>query len=111
MTFTAKPTRRFLNPSSSTTGISTVPKQPSTTASSYCGKCRTRTRFLLKCTATQLWLADNSLVDDKSELYTLDPINALAFITPEGASQRARQLLHLIADLTVEAVEVPLRHG
>jgi len=69
------------------------------------------TRYLLKCTVTQLWLADNQLIDDKTELYTLDPYQALAFVSPEAAAERARHLLHLVPDIMIDAVELPCRHG
>ena len=85
-------------------------KPPSLTALPSCGNSR-RVRFLLLRTGTQLWLADNLLIDDKSELYTTNPAQALQFMTVEAATQRARHLLHLFPDLTIDAVEVPVRHG
>ena len=85
-------------------------KPPSPTALPSCDNS-TRVRFLLLRTGTQLWLADNLLIDDKSELYTTNPAQALQFMTVEAATQRARHLLHLFPDLTIDAVEVPVRHG
>jgi hypothetical protein len=91
------------------TSASTRPSSPPPFVSS--ASSRTRTRFLLKCTATQLWLADQTLIDDKSELYTLHAQEALQFTTPEAAAQRARLLLTVIPDITIDAVQVPWRHG
>ena len=85
-------------------------KPPSPTALPSCGNL-TRVRFLLLRTGTQLWLADNLLIDDKSELYTTNPSQALQFMTVEAATERARHLLHLFPDLTVNAVEVSVTHG
>ena len=86
-------------------------KPPSLTALPSCSNSTRRVRFLLLRTGTQLWLADNLLIDDKSELYTTKPDLALQFMTVEAATERARHLLHLFPDLTIDAVEVPVRHG
>jgi len=90
-------------------------KPPSPTALPSCDNS-TRVRFLLLRTGTQLWLADhdrisNQRIDDRSELYTVHPEQALQFMTVEAATERARHLLHLFPDLTIDAVEVPVRHG
>ena len=86
-------------------------KHSSPLPSASSGNSLSVTRYLLKCTVTNLWLADNQLIDDKTELYTLDPCEALAFVSPEAAAERARHLLHLIPDIMIDAVELPCRHG
>ena len=63
-------------------------------------------RFLLKTDSG--WLADHSIVADDSDPFTDNPAIALQFVTPEGAAERARALLHLFPDLEVEAVDVPM---
>ena len=63
-------------------------------------------RFLLKTESG--WLADHSFVSDGSDPFTDNSAIALQFVTPEGAAERARALLHLFPDLEVEAVDVPM---
>jgi hypothetical protein len=54
----------------------------------------------------RLWLADNLLVDDKSELYTVNPATALAFASHECATERAKALLHLFPDLVIDEIVI-----
>ena len=70
-----------------------------------------RYRFLLKSTANQLWLADHDRIADTSDLYTGDPHKALQFVDPEAAAQRARLLLHVCPDITVDLVQLPASYG
>ena len=70
-----------------------------------------RYRFLLKSTANQLWLADHDRITDTSNLYTKDPCEALQFLEPEIAAQRARLLLHVCPDITVDLVQLPASYG
>ena len=111
ITPTKKPTALFTNHDTFFMETSTELKPHSTTASPSYSNSTRRVRFLLLRTGTQLWLADNLLIDDKSELYTVNPEQALQFMTVEAASERARHLLHLFPDLTVNPVEVPVTHG
>ena len=69
-----------------------------------------RYRFLLKG-ANQLWLADHDRIADTSDLYTKDPYKALQFVDPETAAQRARLLLHVFPDITVDLVQLPASYG
>lgn len=55
---------------------------------------------------TRLWLADNLLVDDKSEIYTVDPATALSFASHECAVERAKALLHLFPDLIIDQIVI-----
>ena len=59
----------------------------------------------------QLWLADHDRIADTSNLYTKDPCEALQFVEPEIAAQRARLLLHVCPDITVDYVQLPASHG
>jgi hypothetical protein len=68
-------------------------------------------RFLLKSTANQLWLADHDRIADTSDLYTEDPCKALQFVDPEMACQRARLLLRICPDITVDLVQLPASYG
>ena len=111
MKFTGKPIRRFSHPTSFATATSTATKPQSQAASNYCSISRTRTRYLLKCTTTQLWLADHNIIDDKSEVYTIHSHEALSFASIEAAVERAKLLLPLFPDLMIDAVQVPVRHG
>jgi hypothetical protein len=70
-----------------------------------------RYRFLLKSTANQLWLADHDRIEDTSDLYTEDPCQALQFVDPEVAAQRARSLLTVCPDITVDLVQLPASYG
>ena len=70
-----------------------------------------RYRFLLKSTANQLWLADHDRIADTSDLYTKDPCEALQFVDPEAAAQRARLLLRVCPDITVDLVQLPASYG
>lgn len=70
--------------------------------------CRTKTRFLLKQTSTQSWLADHDKISDTSQLFTNDPQEAMRFVSVEVATQRARLLLHLYPDLRVDVLKLPL---
>lgn len=70
--------------------------------------CRTKTRFLLKQTSTQSWLADHDRISDATQLFTTDPQQAMRFVSVEVATQRARLLLHLYPDLCVDFVALPL---
>jgi hypothetical protein len=70
--------------------------------------CRTKTRFLLKQTSTQSWLADHTLINDRTGVFTTDPLEAMRFVSIEVATQRARMLLHLYPDLCVDFVALPL---
>ena len=80
---------------------------PFTSSSISCG----RYRFLLKSTANQLWLANHDLIDDNSDLYTDDPYKALQFLDPEIAAKRARKLLHVCPDITLDLVKLPPSYG
>lgn len=111
MPFILKQTKPFSNLDTQPMETSTESKPPSKTASYFCEKSIQRVRFLLLRKKTNLWLADNLLIDDKSELYTVNPAEALAFASIDAAAQRARSLMHLFPDLIVEAVEVPVKHG
>ena len=107
---TEKPTALSSNRGLSNTETCNALKPPSLTALPSCDNL-TRVRFLLLRTGTQLWLADHDKISDRSELYTVNPEQALQFMTVEAATERARHLLHLFPDLTIDAVEVPVRHG
>jgi hypothetical protein len=70
-----------------------------------------RYRFLLKSTANQRWLADHDRIADASNLYTEDPCKALQFVDPEMAAQRARFLLAVCPDITIDLVQLPASYG
>ena len=70
-----------------------------------------RYRFLLKSTANQLWLADHDRIAENSNLYPKDPCEALQFVDPEIAAQRARLLLRVCPDITVDLVQLPAPYG
>ena len=59
----------------------------------------------------QLLLADHDRIADTSNLYTKDPCEALQFLDPETAAQRARLLLHVCPDITVDLVQLPAPYG
>ena len=59
----------------------------------------------------QLWLADHDRIADTSYLYTEDPCKALQFVDVEVAAQRARSLLHVCPDITVDLVQLPASYG
>jgi hypothetical protein len=111
MPLTKKQTKLSSNLVTQIMEISIASKPQSETAYSSCDKLPQRVRYLLLRTATRLWIADNLLIDDKSELYTVKPAMALSFITVEAATARARALIHLFPDLTVEAVDIAAKHG
>jgi hypothetical protein len=46
------------------------------------------------------------VIADDSQLFTDDPRLALRFATVEAATARARLILHIVPDLTVEAYDV-----
>ena len=70
-----------------------------------------RYRFLLKSTVNQLWLANHDLIDDDSDPYTDDPYKALQFVDVEAAAKRARKLLHVCPDITLDLVKLPPSYG
>ena len=106
MKSTATPTANSSACSSSLTATCSAMKPPCATPSPSCGVFPIRTRFLLKSTGRALWLADHSVIADDSQLFTDDPRLALRFATVEAATARARLILHIVPDLTVEAYDV-----
>lgn len=108
MTFTNKPTSSSSNHELSATATSSNRKPPSAMPSNSYKPCRTKTRFLLKQTSTQSWLADHDRISDTTQLFTTDPQQAMRFVSVEVATQRARMLLHLYPDLCVDVLRLPL---
>ena len=102
----SKQIERFFFPSTPVMEILTGSNQPLTTATSSCQVSTVKVRYLLLRTGMRLWLADNLLVDDKSEIYTVNPATALAFVSCESAVERCRALLHLFPDLIVDEVVI-----
>jgi hypothetical protein len=76
--------------------------------SSSCAVSPIRQRFLLKSTIANSWLADHSVIEDDSQLFTDDPLKALRFASVEAATQRARLVLHIIPDLVIDLISLPL---
>ena len=108
MTSTNKPTDSFSNPKPLATEISSSKKPPCATHSSSFKPLTTKTRFLLKQTSTQSWLADHDRISDHTQLFTNDPQEAMRFVSVEVATKRARLLLHLYPDLCVDVLLLPL---
>jgi hypothetical protein len=108
MTSTDKPTSSSSSPELSVTATSSNRKPPCATPSSSYKPCLTKTRFLLKQTSTQSWLADHDRISDTTQLFTNDPQEAMRFVSVEVATQRARLLLHLYPDLCVDVLRLPL---
>lgn len=106
MKSTATRTANFSACSSSLTATCSAMKPPCATPSNSCGVFPIRTRFLLRSTTANSWLADHSVIADDSQLFTDDPRLALRFATVEAATARARLILHIVPDLTVEAYDV-----
>lgn len=76
--------------------------------SSSCAVSPIRQRFLLKSTIANSWLADHSTVADDSQLFTDDPLKALRFASVEAATHRARMVLHIVPDLVIDIIDLPL---
>ena len=108
MKSTIKPTGSFSSPERSPTATSCNRKPPSVMRSNSYKPCLTKTRFLLKQTSTQNWLADHDKISDTTKLFTADPQEAMRFVSIEVAAQRARLLLHLYPDLCVDVLRLPL---
>ena len=108
MKSTIKPTGSFSSPERSPTATSCNRKPPSVMRSSSCAVSPIRQRFLLKSTTANSWLADHSVIQDDSQLFTDDPLKALRFATVEAATQRARMVLHIIPDLVIDLISLPL---
>lgn len=108
MTSTNKPTNSFSSPELSATATSCSRKPPSVTASGSYKPLTTKTRFLLKQTSTQSWLADHDRISDTTQVFTNDPQEAMRFVSVEVATQRARMLLHIYPDLCVDVLRLPL---
>ena len=106
MKSTATPTANSSACSSSLTATCSETKPPCATPSNSCGVFPILQRFLLKSTNTNRWLADHDRISDTSQLFTDDPRLALRFATVEAATARARLILHIVPDLTVEAYDV-----
>jgi len=108
MTSNNKPTGSSSNPELSATATCFSRKPLSATASASYKPCLTKTRFLLKQTSTQSWLADHDKINDTAQLFTSNPQEAMRFVSVEVATQRARMLLHLYPDLCVDVLRLPL---
>lgn len=108
MTSTNKPTSSSSNHELSATATSSNRKPPSAMPFNSYKPCRTKTRFLLKQTSTQSWLADHDRISDTTQLFTTDPQQAMRFVSVEVATQRARMLLHIYPDLCVDVLRLPL---
>jgi len=106
MKSTATPTANSSVCSSSLTATCSAMKPPCATPSNSCGVFPIRTRFLLRSTTANSWLADHDRISDTSQLFTDDPRLALRFATVEAATACARLILHIVPDLTVEAYDV-----
>ena len=108
MTYTNKPTSSSSSPELSATATSSNRKPPFAMPSSSFKPLTTKTRFLLKQTSTQSWLADHDRISDTTQMFTNDPQEAMRFVSIEVATQRARLLLHLYPDLCVDVLRLPL---
>ena len=96
---------------SSSTALSIDKKPPSKTVSPSSDNFHPRIRFLLKSAVTGQWIADNRLVDDKTQEYTKDPAEALQFVSIEAAAERARLIIGIYTDILIDAVDVPVTYG
>lgn len=108
MKSTIRPTARSSKLSSSATATTHATKPPSATPSTSCKVSLIRQRFLLKSTIANSWLADHSIVADDSQLFTDNPLHALRFTTVEAATHRARMVLHIVPDLVIDIIDLPL---
>lgn len=67
-----------------------------------------RLRYLLRPEPTvQAWLADHTMIDSDSHQTTTDPWQAIRFASVDVACSKARLILSLFPDLTVDPVELP----
>ncbi|MFZ9569997.1 MAG: hypothetical protein ACO28M_09175 [Vulcanococcus sp.] len=107
MTFTNAPIGNSFNHELSPTGTFFNRKRLCEMRSNSLKRWRTKTRFLLKETATQRWLADHDLISDCTIALTDNPSKAIHFVTMEAAVNSARQVLHIYPDLCVDTMQFP----